>query len=384
MSPSHEDLEKVYKAVVYIEKSKILSLKAYPRTITSFLRGSELSPYFSIYQKYPDVCGSLKKCDLVQITFLCDQLANDGFFAKRRKGDKILYVTTKNDFLSKRTGAANRPSSDSFYDKISPSQKLIVDAFVEHFSKDWTGIDCLDFKSYYGFKAAHSSLVPNPNWFWLALPEGATNCLQVKVRMSPKNSVVGFNWCFNSSKTDLVLSKIDSILSCQTREFHLAYSSNRPLHRSLPTETAQTPAPKKSIECKFDYFDMREMCRRGLDFYINNGTSDSTEALLSTGESSPFSFLETTVFAPKDEMKDLVKGAKSFDFAIRKWKLVAWSTLPGRPDAVQDVLLLGKKTKCTWFLIHLPNRSVTAFTKYGFYLNLTNRKVYSVDFMKLV
>jgi hypothetical protein len=384
MDPSHEDLEKVYQAIVYIEKERVLSLKAYPRTITSFLHGSELSPYFSIYQKHPDVCGSLKTYDVEHITSLCDSLAATGYLAKHRRGDKILYATTQANFLLDGKASTASPLNSFFRDRISPNQQAIVDTFVKHFSKDWSGIECLDFKSYFGFKAKYCTLNPNPNWFWLSAPEGALNCLQIKVRMSPDKVAVGFNWIFNLSKAPLIIAKLDEILSYRAREFHLRHHQNGPSQGVRPAQEVQKAEHVETTKTNIDYFDLKSMCHNGLDFYINDGSADPTEALLLTGENSPFAFSQATILAPESEMKALLKGVTNFDFAIRKWKLVAWSSLASRPEAVQDVLLLGKKTKCTWILVNIPKRSVIAFTKLGFFLILEDKKVASADFVGLI
>jgi hypothetical protein len=293
-------------------------------------------------------------------------------------------MTTKADFFSKQPKTVAVSPKDSFYDKVSSSQRIIIDSFVKHFSENWTGIECLDYKSYFGFKVKESFISPNPNWFWLSLPAGASNCLQVKVRLSPKVDFICYSLIFNAFKIDIVLAKLDEILNSQRSEFGLVNAKPDSVPSVLPTSTPNEPEPDHEAIAQFDVFDMRSLCHDNFDFFINDNSSDSTEALLLTGENSPFSFTEKTLFAPETEMRALLKGTQNFDFSIRKWKMVAWSTLPGRPSAVQDVLVLGKKTKCTWLLIHLPTRTVTAFTKCGFYLVTSQKKVYSSDFMNLV
>jgi len=133
-----------------------------------------------------------------------------------------------------------------------------------------------------------------------------------------------------------------------------------------------------------DHFNLRKYCLENSNFHLNNGKIDPTEALLLSGESSPFFFTRSTVYGPFLEMKNFLNGARVFDFSIRKWKMVAWSTLQNDSLSIQNVLFIGKKTKSLWLLVNVPNRTVLVFTKWGFYLDIDSDRIHSTDFLSLL
>jgi hypothetical protein len=388
MAFGHEATEKVYRAIVYIEKEGVSSLKPYSRTITSFVRGSELSPYFYLYRSHPDVCGSLKKAEIWDVTSCCEKLAADGFLAKHQNGDKVLYSTTSKDYLASITEPAKENSNDSFYSKITISQKKILDVFIDHFSHAWSGIVCLDFKNYYGFKAVHFLGTPNLNWFWISVPSDSDTRLHIKTRTSPRENTVAFECDFDFDKALDVLKKIDEILSRKFGEFGLSQKSVEPSkttsqNKQDQPERSNSQDSARAIE-ETNHFNLRKYCRSDCDFFINDGKVDPTEALLLAGESSPFLFTKSTIYGPFFEMKKILNNAKYFDFSIRKWKMVAWSTAPHNQQAIQEVLFIGRKTKSVWLLVDVPNREVKVFTKWGFFLETSEGRISSGNLVSLL
>jgi hypothetical protein len=387
MNPGRDAAEKIYRAIVYIEGERIPSLKAYSRTITSFVRGTELSPYYSIYKAHPDVCGSLKKAGILDVAACCDGLAADGFLIKHENGDKILYSTSHKDYLVALAEKSTADENDSFYQKISLDQKTIIDSFVEHYRKFWVGISCLDLKNYFGFKATYFSGVPNHYWFWLSIPEDSLTHLKIKARISPKDNTVCFEAAFDVGEIGKIIERIDKILESKSYEFQLKhemiFDNQNPANESAKKIDQPLNASDQvsSSLAETDHFNLRKYCQENCDFFFNDGKTDPTDALLLAGESSPFAFTKSTIYGPFLEMKKILKDAKYFDFSIHKWKIVAWSTLHNDCCTVQDVLFIEKKAKSIWLLINVPNKIVKIFTKWGFYLDTPNGMVSSRDFL---
>ncbi len=91
----------VISAISAIEKMNIPRLKPRIITLTSFIKGTQKSPYYEYYKKYTDICGQLNvsKNDIV---LSCNRLVEKNKIVETNNGGRSFYKTSskQDSFLS--------------------------------------------------------------------------------------------------------------------------------------------------------------------------------------------------------------------------------------------------------------------------------------------
>ena len=66
----------VFSAIKAIESHNNDNFKPRDKTIASFLKGAQTSPFYSYYVAHPDICGSIKLTS-DEVNLVCKRLKND-------------------------------------------------------------------------------------------------------------------------------------------------------------------------------------------------------------------------------------------------------------------------------------------------------------------
>ena len=142
----------ILKAIKAIEEHNDSTFKPRIKTITSFLKGTEKSPFYSYFIEHKDICGkAIISPNLVEKS--CLRLCNRNLIMKNTEKGKVTFYKAK--------------TLESFREQCTQEEQRIIDEIEKCIKSKYTYIHSVDKKNRYAFYDSRIKYSDGIEYAWM-------------------------------------------------------------------------------------------------------------------------------------------------------------------------------------------------------------------------
>lgn len=365
--------KKVYLAIKELIDEKPNGELTYTRVLASYLSGSPCKEIpWSMIQK-SRIYGKCPSANIFSVKIACDELNRLGYLKTFSSNGNHKYLLTDLKYQS--------TEEKMFFESLPKHKRYLLEQFKNYIEAACPFIKGVNHSKYYGFVNIKRRSTKEYNWFWLADESSAPDSLKLFVRQTPATKAVSYTESLSHISFYRTVDTLIETLRDSKERYGLEIKRNvtRPIIHG-PVRNIKRDL-QSDDNCCFDMMVFFESTNEKI--YLNDSKNETTDALLSISESSPYKYSGDTVFCPKQLQKN-IQSQSNFGFSFLKWKIVAWSIDNDNPNYTKNALLVSKKNRSTWVLLSISKRKVLAVTNMTFEIKKDDRTLRSEELLEIV